>query len=67
MLFEALNNFHPNINLSIEINPEKFLDTKIILNNERIATIQEYQNEKKKTGFLKYPKDISEIPHQRVC
>ena len=48
MLFEALNNFHPNINLSIEINPEKFLDTKIILNNERIVTTQEYQKEKKK-------------------
>ena len=34
VLFEALNNFHPNIKLTIEVNPVKFLDTKIILNNE---------------------------------
>ena len=56
VLFEALNNFHPNINLSIEINPEKFLDTKIILNNERIVTTQEYQKEKKKDWVSKIPK-----------
>ena len=31
VLFEALNNFHPNIKLTIEVNPEKFLDTKLIL------------------------------------
>ena len=33
VLFEALNNFHPNIKLTIEVNSVKFLDTKIILNN----------------------------------
>ena len=31
---EALNNFHPNIKLTIEVNPVKFLDTKIIFNNQ---------------------------------
>ena len=34
VLFEALNNFHPNIKLTIEVNPVKFLDTKIIFNNQ---------------------------------
>ena len=29
-MFEALNNFHPNIKLTIEKNPTKFLDTEII-------------------------------------
>ena len=31
VLFEVLNNFHPNIKLTIEVNNEKFLDTKIFL------------------------------------
>ena len=34
VLFEALNDFHPNIKLTIEVNPVKFLDTKIIFNNQ---------------------------------
>ena len=29
VLFEALNNFHPNIKLTVEVNPVKFLDTTI--------------------------------------
>ena len=37
VLFEALNNFHPNTKLTIEVNPEKFLNTKIILNNEGVV------------------------------
>ena len=48
VLFEALNNFHPNIKLTIEVNPEKFLDTKIIFNNEGVVTTQVYQKENKK-------------------
>ena len=28
-LFSKMNSYHPNINLTIEINPSKFLDTKI--------------------------------------
>ena len=27
--FSKMNSYHPNINLAIEINPSKFLDTKI--------------------------------------
>ena len=29
-LFEKLNSYHPNIKLTVENNPTKFLDTKII-------------------------------------
>ena len=31
-LFSKMNSYHPNINLTIEINPSKFLDTKIVQN-----------------------------------
>ena len=48
VLFEALNNFHPNIKLTIEVNPEKCLDTKILLNNEGVVTTQVYRKENKK-------------------
>ena len=47
-MFEALNNFHPNIKLTIEVNPEKLLDTKILLNNEVVVTTQVYRKENKK-------------------
>jgi len=36
-LFKKLNNYHPNIKLTIEQNPEKFLDTKIIRNNSSMS------------------------------
>ena len=42
VLFEAFNNFHPNTKLTIEVNPVKFLDTKIILNSEGVVTTQIY-------------------------
>ena len=48
VLFEALNNFHPNIKLTVEVNPVKFLDTTIILNNEGVVTTQVYPKEHKK-------------------
>ena len=48
VLFEALNNFHLNIKLTLEVNPEKFLDTKILLNNEGVVTTQVYRKENKK-------------------
>ena len=32
-LLEILNNYHPNIKLTHEINPDKFLGTKICYNN----------------------------------
>ena len=29
ILFDRLNSYHPNIKLTIEVNPSKFLDTKL--------------------------------------
>ena len=46
-LLEALNNFLPNIKLTIEVNPEKLLDTIIILNSEGVVSTQVYQKENK--------------------
>ena len=37
-LYERLNNYHPNIKLTVEINPDKFLDTEIIDNEDAIET-----------------------------
>ena len=37
-LLEFLNNYHPNIKLTHEINPEKFHDTKMCYNNSSITT-----------------------------
>ena len=37
-LYERLNNYHPSIKLTIEINPNKFLDTEIIENEGAIET-----------------------------
>lgn len=37
-LFEFLNNYHPSIKLTIEVNPQKFLDTKIVLKNNSCQT-----------------------------
>ena len=34
--FSKMNPYHPNINLTIEINPSKFLDTKIAQNKNKI-------------------------------
>ena len=45
-LFESLNNYHPNINLTIEIKPTKFLDTKIIYGNTGLRT-EVYRKETK--------------------
>ena len=45
VLFEAIDDFHPNIKLTIEVNPEKFLCIKIILNNEGVVKTQLYRKE----------------------
>ena len=37
-LYHELNKYHPNINLTIEINPKKFLDTQVIIKNGKIET-----------------------------
>ena len=38
IIFENLNKYHPKINLTIEVNPCKFLDTKIINKKGNITT-----------------------------
>ena len=37
-LFEKLNNYHPNIKLTIDVNPSKYLDTEIMIKNGIIET-----------------------------
>ena len=37
-LYNALNNYHPNISLTVEVNPKRFLDTEIISNGHRFET-----------------------------
>ena len=38
VIFENLNKYYPKINLTIEVNPCKFIDTKIINNKGNITT-----------------------------
>ena len=38
LLFKKLNNYHPKIKLTIEVNPPKFLGTEIIILNNEIVT-----------------------------
>ena len=38
VLYHELNNYYPNTNLTIEINPKKFLDTQVITKNGKIKT-----------------------------
>ena len=45
-LYNALNSYHQNIKLTLELNPTKFLDTKIIRSNGKITT-QVYNKMKK--------------------
>ena len=46
LLFENLNNHHPNIKYTIETMPQKFLDTKIIYEDNQIKT-KVHRNERK--------------------
>ena len=46
-MFNRLNNYHPNIKLTIELNPSKFLDTKLTnsivpINSMFIRKVQNY-------------------------
>ena len=38
LLFENLNNHHPNVKCTIETMPQKFLDTKIIYEDNQVKT-----------------------------
>ena len=45
LLFKKLNDYHPKIKLTIEINPPKFLDTEIIiLNNVVVIFVHRKEN-----------------------
>ena len=37
-LYNALNNYHPNINLTVEVNAKRFLDTEILSNSNCFET-----------------------------
>ena len=37
-MFKKLNNYHPKIKLTIEINSPNFLDTEIIISNNEVVT-----------------------------
>ena len=37
-LFENLNNYHEKIKFQIETNPQKFLDTRLLFENDIITT-----------------------------
>ena len=63
-LFKNLNSFHPDISLTIEVNPKKFLDTKIVLNRDGTVTTFVYRK-KKKFQYREYrnrPNVINGIP-----
>ena len=51
LLFENLNNHHPNIKYTIETMPQKFLDTKIII--------------KLKSKYIEMKENILFIGHRR--
>ena len=34
-LYNALHNYHPNINLTVKVNPKRLLDTEIISNSSK--------------------------------
>ena len=51
-LFEKLNNYHPNIKLTIEVNPSKFFDTEVMLKNGIIETSVVVKESKIPNHFL---------------
>ena len=42
-LFEMMNKYHPNINLTVELNSSKFLDTKIYRDKNEIKSVAYHQ------------------------
>ena len=54
-LFKKLNNYHPKIKLTIQINPPNFLDIKIIiLNNKNVTSYIENKVNYLFLGNLKF-------------
>ena len=57
LLFKKLNDYHPKIKLTIEINPPKFLDTEIIiLNNVVVIFVHRKENKLSVPWESKVPK-----------
>ena len=46
-LYEALNKYHPKLKLTIEVNPSKFLDTSIKINNNNTISTSVHMKETK--------------------
>ena len=44
LLYHELNNYHPNINLTIEINPKNFLDTQVVIKKKKKKETAIYRN-----------------------
>ena len=45
-LFEMMNKYHPNINITVEVNSSKFLDTKIYRDKNEIKSVAYHQEMK---------------------
>ena len=54
---------------TIEVNPKKFLNTKIVLNNERVVTAQVYRKENKEPApwIPRIPKRYKRSRNSRTC
>ena len=61
LLFENLNNHHPNIKCTIETMPQKFLDTKIIYEDSQIKA----KYAEMKTKYTEMKESFLFIGHQR--
>ena len=67
-LLEFLNNYHPNIKLTHEINPEKFLDAKICYKNSSVTTKVHRRFTKLTPHCLQvFRRDTSEMRSTEIC
>ena len=61
-LFKKLNKYYPNIKLTIEVNPSKFVDTEILIKNGIIETSVVVKKSKITNHWSSVvPKSIKEI------
>ena len=66
-LFEKLNNYHPNIKLTIGANPSKFLDNEIMIKNGIIETSFAVKESKIPNYWSSQsPKSIKEMQFQEI-
>ena len=55
MLYDMLNNYHPKIKLTIETNPQRFLDTET---THIISTIERWVQGKKRKLLIPWTSNI---------